>query len=863
MTTDGQPQSTRQDTPARGPEPTLLMWRVRSVLLWERLWPALWVSTSLVGVFLVLAFFNLLPWLPNWLHMVVLAVLAAAIAVTLHRGLRGFVIPDESSARRRLERDNDLPHRPLQALRDRMVGDDATAQALWALHQQRMQATIHRLRVALPHPNLVAHDPHALRFLVALVLIVAGVAAWGDWRPRLVAALSPRLGSPAATAVAALDLWITPPDYTGLPPIFLKGGGMATPAPVPASSASVKAPPTMVAVPKGSVVLARVSGGHGVPRLELGGVTTPFDAVDSATFQIQQPVEGGNRLAIMQGGSALGAWPLTVVPDLPPTIAYATPPTNSERGALRLEYKAHDDYGVTAATVTVRLAALDIPPTVDRTPVVLPLALPGIQPKEAHNIVFHDLTGHPWAGLPVTLNLTATDGAGQTGQSEEFPLLLPERIFNHPVARAIIEQRKKLTLHPEARTEAAHALAEISARPGAYNHDVVVFLALRTALARLLLDTSKDSVPEVMGLLWETALRIEDGGLSLAERDLREAEHRLAEAMDRNASDEELKRLMEELQQAMDKFFAAMEQNMRQAMERGETFPELPPELANRMLDRDDLQQMMDQMRAMAQTGARDAARQTLSQLQQMLENLRAGTMAQQGQQGQNQAWEMMRQLQELSHQQQKLMDQTFQQSQSAPQQGQQQGQNPRGRGQQRGQGQSQQGQGQGGGGSPTLLRQSEQQEALRRQLGEVMRRMGESGGEIPNPLGRAERAMREASRALLKGTPDAALPSQGQAMDEIQQGLQSYADQLMQQMMGGMQPGMPGQQQGRSGRSRDPLNRGREGGYNMGNDGTKVPEKADLQRSREILEELRNRSQQYTRPQLERDYIERLLRRF
>lgn len=864
--TDGEPPKTRARGSDRGPEPAFRLLQARAALLWERLWPALWVPAAVAGAFLALALANVLPLLPGWLHVVVLAGLLAAFLFSLWRGFRGFAVPGEATARRRLERDTGLAHRPLHAMRDRVAGGDATALALWELHQERMRASVRRLRVALPHPNVIDRDPHALRILVALLLIVAAIAARGDWRPRLAAALTPHLEGGAATAAATLDLWITPPEYTGLPPIFLK-----TAAAPPASDKKPAAPPPSTMVPKGSLALARVNGGHGAPTLEVGPTAAAFDAVDAATFQIQRPIESGNRITIAQGSHTLGSWPITVVPDQPPTIAYPAPPSQSERGALRLEYLAHDDYGVTGASAAVRLAAPpDTAPTLDRTPIELPLALPGVRPKEARNAGFHDLTAHPWAGLPVTVRLTATDGAGQTGHSEDFAMVLPERQFTHPVARAIVEERKTLTLHPEARAGAARALAEISSRPGSYGHDIVVFMALRTALARLMLDQSTEAVPEIQGLLWETALRIEDGGLSLAERDLREAERRLAEALDRNAPDEEMKRLMDELQQAMDKFFEAMEENLRQAMERGETFPEIPPELANRMMDREDLQQMLDQMRQMAETGSRDAARQMLSQLQQMLENMRAGTMAQQGQQGQNQqAWEMMRQLQELSQQQQQLMDQTFQQSQQGQQQGQlgmqQPGgqQSPRGRGQQRGQGQ--QGQGQGQGGSPTLQRQSEQQEALRRQLGELMRRMGEMTGDIPRPLGRAERAMRDAGQSLQQGQPDAALPSQGQAMDELQQGLQSYADQLMQQMMGGMQPGMqPGQQQqGRTGRNRDPLNRGREGGYSMGQDGTKIPDKADLQRSREILDELRRRSQQYIRPQFEREYIDRLLRQF
>ena len=42
-----------------------------------------------------------------------------------------------------------------------------------------------------------------------------------------------------------------------------------------------------------------------------------------------------------------------------------------------------------------------------------------------------------------------------------------------------------------------------------------------------------------------------------------------------------------------------------------------------------------------------------------------------------------------------------------------------------------------------------------------------------------------------------------------------------------------------------------------------KVPDEVDVQRAREILEELRRRLGDQTRPTMELDYIERLLRRF
>ncbi|WP_448206369.1 TIGR02302 family protein [Azospirillum sp. sgz302134] len=844
-------------------EPRVRLWQARAALLWERLWPAVWAPVAIAGAFVALAFLNLLPLLPGWLHATVLLLIAAAFGWTLWRGLRGFRMPGEDAARRRLERDSGLPHRPLHVLRDKPSGNDPVAAELWRLHQERMRAAMRSLRVAWPLSDIAAHDRYALRALVVLVLIAAGGATWGDWSPRIAAALSPRFGGTGGVSVAALDLWITPPDYTGLPPIFLKS----------ANAAHAPNLPNPVPVPKGSLVLARVTGGSGTPSLEAGDKTASFEAVDSSTFQVQHPIEAGNRIAVSQGSRTLGSWPVQIVPDAPPTVAYASPPSKGERGALRLDYTAHDDYGLAEVKGVIRLAVPEgEAPTLDRKPLELPLALPGVHPKDAHNAGFHDLTAHPWAGLNVNVRLTATDGAGQTGSTEDVAMVLPERPFNNPVARGIVEERKKLTLRPkEARVEVARKLAELSSRPGQFGGDIVAFLALRTSVGRLLLDEQAESIPAVQQLLWETALRIEDGGLSLAERDLRDAERRLAEALEKGASDQELKQLMDELQAALDKFMEAMEQQMREALARGEQIPMVPPEMADRMMDRQDLQQMLDQMRQMAETGARDAARQMLSQLQQMMENMRSGAMAQMQQGGQNEAWQMMRELQELAQQQQNLLDQTFRQSQDQmgqqqgqPQAGQNPNQGPRGR--QGRQQQGQQGQ-QGQSGSPLMQQQAAQQEALRRQLGELMRRLGEQQGDIPRPLGRAERAMRDAGQALQQGQPGNAVPSQTQAMDELQQGMQSYAEQLMQQMMGQQGPAMMGQQQGqqqqRQGRNRDPLGR-RPSGYGSydGND-VKIPEEAELQRAREILDELRRRSGQYSRPQMEREYIERLLKQF
>jgi hypothetical protein len=219
-----------------------------------------------------------------------------------------------------------------------------------------------------------------------------------------------------------------------------------------------------------------------------------------------------------------------------------------------------------------------------------------------------------------------------------------------------------------------------------------------------------------------------------------------------------------------------------------------------------------------------------------MLENLRAGLMMANPRSGENSPQGALRDLGELMRRQQQLLDQTFRDSRRA------QGTRPEG-------------------GDPAM---AGRQESLRRRLGELMRRLGEGQGQIPDPLGRAERSMLEARRALQQGRPGSAVGPQTNALEEMRAGAQAMIEQMMEQM-GAARDGRDGR--GRFGPlNQDPLGRAfsddeRDGGITGGD--VEIPDKAALERAREILNELYRRAGQSRRPKPELEYIDRLLRRF
>ena len=146
-----------------------------------------------------------------------------------------------------------------------------------------------------------------------------------------------------------------------------------------------------------------------------------------------------------------------------------------------------------------------------------------------------------------------------------------------------------------------------------------IYLGLRSIYWQLTRTKTDDGLRDVVQRLWSMAVSIEDGNVSETERNLRAAQEELRQALERGASDEEIKRLMDQLRAALDKFLQAMAEEMRKNPNMARP---LDPNQMRQALRSQDLRSMLDRMERMARSGNKDAARQMLEQLQQMLENL-------------------------------------------------------------------------------------------------------------------------------------------------------------------------------------------------------------------------------------------------
>ncbi|WP_299906080.1 DUF4175 family protein [uncultured Paracoccus sp.] len=809
-------------------------------MVWEQVARAFWPLAALAAVVFAAFWLGLvsalpaavLPWL---LGAAVLALIAAAVWGGLRFGRVG-----EAAALARV--DATLPGRPLSALRDQAaLGGEG---ALWQAHQAQMRARAEAARAVAPDAGLNRRDPLALRLaaMVALVmaLIFGGAGNLGQGLSAVAATFRPPASQmPDIATGPSWEGWAEPPAYTRRPTIYLNA--------LPEGE--------VLELPKGSAVSFRLYGeGAGVTQ-DIGPAqgneaqAPAFEAMQSGMIEV-----AGRRFEV------------TVLPDAAPRIRPGDAPTRRADGRLVQDFTADDDHGVVAGSAGIELDLASVPRTfglaIDPEPreaIALELPMPNGTRKEVQGQLVQDLARHPWANLPVTVRLSVLDGIDQQGLSEPMQTILPGRRFFDPLAAALIEMRRDLLWSRENAARSAEILRAVTWQPEGYV-DQPLYLQLRAGVGVLeagpLTPESRDKLAEA---LWQAAIQLEDGGLADALEAMKQAQEKLSEAIRNGASPDEIQRLMDELKEATDNY-------TRMLAEQGQPDPadRFTQNQQSQVVTGDMIQQMMDEIQRLMNEGRMAEAQQLLEQFNRMMENLQVtqGQSGGQGQQGQGQEGnQSMNRLADTLREQQRLSDEAFREMQEQFGQGGQQG-------------------------SEDLAeRQGQLREELGQQQGLMPGQGSEQGDAARQSLDEAGRSMDQAEQALRDGDMSGALERQADAIQSMREGMRALGDMLGQGQRGvegpdGQQQGQEGQQPGgqagqamRDGENglpydrraqRDPLGRQLSGNGNTITDGDPLAEGVDpARRARDLLDEIRRRSGERTRPEDERDYLGRLLDRF
>nr|WP_282169889.1 TIGR02302 family protein [Ruegeria atlantica] len=787
------------------------------------------------------------------------AVALLGLAATLIVGARRFHFPSRAEALMRL--DAAMPGRPIQALiDDQAIGAmDADSVALWRAHQNRMARRVAQAEPVKPDLRLADRDPYALRYSALLALVIA--AMFGSfWRIGSVAEMTP--GAAVAGQGPSWEGWVEPPRYTGLPTLYLAD----------------QSDPTL-SVPQGSRITLRFYGEIGAHSLT--ETTTPLGTEAATEPEQDFVVERSGQFKI--DGPSGRDWALNVIADTRPQVAVAGSAESEAGGQMKLPFAASDDYGVVSgsAVIELDLASVDrqygltaAPEPREVITVELPMPITGDRADFTEDLI-EDFSQHPWAHLPVKITLMARDAADQEGQSEPYATALPARRFFDPLAAAVIEQRRDLLWTRENATRVSQMLRAVSHLPEELFRSDTAYLRLRVILRRLEMfneyGLKQEQQAEIAEALWELGVLIEDGTLADALERMRRAQERLTEAMKNGATDEEIAELMQELREATQDY---MRQLQRLAQENGDFDENQQGQDGESMqMTQDDLQRMMDRIQELMEQGRMAEAQQALEEFQQMMENMRVTQGQGQGQQSEGQ--QAMEGLAETLREQQGLSDQAFRDLQEQFNPGAQAGESQGNEGRSGGQGRGQSHEGQGGQGQGTDEQGSgsqqgqgslaDRQQALRDELNRQQQGLPGTGtpeGDAArDALDRAGRAMEGAEEALRGDDLAEAIDQQSEAMEALREGMRSLGEALAQNQQN--QPGQGSQEGDMQADNRDPLGRSPGANGTISTDENLLQGEDVYRRARELLDEIRRRTGESDRPQIELEYLKRLLERF
>ena len=889
--------------------------RAWAQLYWERYAPVFALAAVILGVFLIGAFGGIWDRIGDpWRLIVLLIVLAVFVrAILKARAIRR---PNKSAARRRVEHDSQAQHRPLDTL------DDAPAISAkaWPAHFAKARKTADTLRPAKWRHVLAPIDKYFLRFAVPCALGLAMMVGFGDNGERLRRAFAPSWLAAMNPNDISFEAWVDPPEYTGRPPLYFKDKSQID---VPAGSELVarisgtKTAPRLKLIsgskttrlklkrlgPKSfearSILTQKGSASWRVGTLEKKwSLNVLPDTPPTIEFESLPEADKRDRLAFSYNfeddygveNLALEMRLLSEDEILSQSRSSITVPLASasvkraEDSSAALDLTKHEWAG---RKVAARLMATDGLGQISKT-------------EDVYFTVPDKIFVEPLAKAIIEQRNLVIEG-----NAEYAPYPDDYNYRNAPYFDTY-EPEFRMGRAPAQIQRAAILIDAITDRPEGIFQDPAIFMGLKNVHGRLRYSHKQADLSGIPEDLWRIALRAEFGVLGTALEEMREAKEALQDGMARRAPQREIDTLFERYDEAVERY---MEELRRKAIEEG-NIAENDGQGGGQGRNADQIAELLKAIEEANRIGDVEGARMALAQLAQLLENmeiqLSQGAPGEGGESmGEDMSEEMKEALEDLADllgEQRELQDETRQAENEDNQEGQDgesedgsegQSEGQQAEGQQGGEqsgaqqgGSSASNEGQGSLSPGELARRQGALEDALEALGEAVGEegfgedgeigtdlaeegQGAGGEEDPNAeargggaddngdteraLAEAGEAMRESQERLRSGDLSGANDAQAEAIRALRRAGENLAESSR---------GEQGETDQAQADGDDPL--GRAGnGDNFDEAEADLDLRDNATRSRELREELRRRASEQERDEIERDYLERLLKRF
>lgn len=408
--------------------------KTRRVLFIEKFWHIFRWSFLCICLWMLGSIFHLPQYFSDMIRFFIEAALLSFLFYSLFYAIKKTPTSTIAEIDRRLEEDSDLPFHPLTTLGDKPaltqnnIDANILHRRLWEKHCERISKSLKTLRVSPPKlfPTKAAKS---VLFVFTVISVNALLQNQNSLQTRFLSAVLPWTDDDQ-TPLPHLQAWIERPHYAPGPPVFLHLSG---PAPKDI-------------LPEGSIIHILLTDIATKPTLI--GVNDPkIEHFSEESWQITATLTESTTLKIHARGRNISYWPLKILEDSAPQIAWNGAITHNDHLETLLPWKAEQIFGLKKVSL---LLTSPYKNAENKEQIFeFPLDFNHSQTKFTEKSIL-DLSSHPLAGLTVQAQLKAESLSGKISYSEKRKIFLARHPFHHALSRALIglRQRDALSLAP-------------------------------------------------------------------------------------------------------------------------------------------------------------------------------------------------------------------------------------------------------------------------------------------------------------------------------------------------------------------------------------------------------------------------------
>ena len=759
----------------------------------------------------IFGFWNLFS---GFYHLIMLVFLLCIIFFLFYYLRNKFSLVSFKTAVTWLEKKNFKDINPFSAIKDKPVGRNFNS-SMWRAHIQQTQTNVRNLIFYYPKVSFETVDPLKIRVLFILFFLLS--VFWGYSNKVIEKNLTKLFEvnlekKDEFTEKFNMLIWAKPPIYTGLPQKNID------------LSKLLSENKKNILLPFGSEIIIKTYGSHSNAIKMMFGKENKYEFKKGVNVDLSYKLEKSQKIKFeidqLQHYEAY----LKVIDDKKPVVKFISSPEIVNGVSLKFLTESQDDYGIVNAVV-----AFSKPKSFDHfleDELIYDLNFfKDDNNKTIKNLFFKNLSSHIWAGSKATLKVTVYDDLKQEA-SIATKITLPEKDFSSLIAKNIIDTRADLAKKNISPNKARAVIEKLFTESKKLLPNDMISKKYQEALLNLnkVKELPLSYSNRLYSSLWELALAVEEGSFFSVKKNLEQIEQNLFDSINQRET--------EKISANIEDFKESVQSLLDIDNEDGENY------LSNNEKNkdyRDQINKAAKDLEDLLKTGTKENLSEKIQELRQLTDSIKnPKKMSKNEILKEQQKKDFINKLSELLNQQEMIMEESFNEAAN------------RGKFKQSSE---------GSGGRTS----KEKQDNLRNTLGNIMRDIGESENEIPQELGRADRAMRQATRELENGRPDQASNAQGRATEMIRRAMNRMRDDNNKKLSKLSSEDMNIKSSEKEINFSEADNDLEYQGTALG--GTvEIPKSVQIQKAQKIAKELYSRYNQKERSKKEKEYIKSLL---